>query len=194
MLVIEAAAVRSKSLISTKAVAKHVRGPLKFYLDTRDESACKLTGEPSLVLLHDYLESLAERGRAVPWAARRALHIWPEALGIDWPLANPLVISAATAPTNELPKQAPSMPPDAVRLIEGVALNIEVAPRRRAYASAILLMSYASLRFSDARRLKSFDVNHDSIRGALLTCKTKKTHGKNWPWACPRTGITSSTD
>ena len=55
-------------------------------------------------------------------------------------------------------------------------------------------MSYASLRSSGAQRLRSFHINDDSIHGTLLTCKTKKPHGVDWPLACPRKGVTGSTE
>ena len=55
-------------------------------------------------------------------------------------------------------------------------------------------MSYAIVRFSHVQRLRPFEVNEDSIHGTLLNSKKKKTHGQNWPWACPRKGITSSYD
>ena len=82
---------------------KRVKGLIRFYRDTREENAVTLNGESSLVVLRDFHESLAERGRAVPGAARHALAFWDEALGIDWPLANPLVLSDATVATNEAP-------------------------------------------------------------------------------------------
>ena len=50
-----------------------------------------LTGDDSVVLLHDYIESTAERGRAVPGAVETSRSTWAEALGINWPLENPLV-------------------------------------------------------------------------------------------------------
>ena len=53
-------------------------------------------------------------------------------------------------------------------------------------------MSYASLRFSDVQRLKTFEVNADSVHGTLLQCKTKKPHGLDWSRACPRMGMTGT--
>ena len=81
LLVIEAVTTRSKSLAPTKSILRHVNGMLQFYLDTRNETSVALTGESSLVLIRDYLESLSERGRTVPAAGRHALTVWPETLG-----------------------------------------------------------------------------------------------------------------
>ena len=65
---------------------------------------------------------------------------------------------------------------------------------KRAFASALLAMTYASLRFADAQRLRAFDTNDDSIYGTLTSSKTKKAHGLNWPRACPRPVIAGATD
>ena len=52
-----------------------------------------------------------------------------------------------------------------------------------------MLMSYTSLRFPDAQRIRAFETNEDSIRGTLVTWKTKKPHGLDWPWEFPRMGM-----
>ena len=143
-----------------------------------------------MALLRDYIESLAERGRTVPAAGKRALSIWADDLGVDWPLTNPLVVSAATVETNEAPKQAPSMDLETLKKIERLATNVEANGNKRAFAAGILLMTYAILRFSDVQRRRSLETNDDSVNGTLLRSKTKKPNGKNWPWACPRMGVT----
>ena len=58
-----------------------------------------------MVLIHDYLETLAERGRTAPATAKHALAVWDEAIGIEWPLTNPLIASAAAVETNEPPNK-----------------------------------------------------------------------------------------
>ena len=72
-LAIEALMQRRKSPASTRGVIRNVSGPIQFYLDTRDESnpnGITLTGESSVALLRDYLESAAERGRAAQGAVK----------------------------------------------------------------------------------------------------------------------------
>ena len=68
LLVIEAISLRLKSTASMKGIIKHVSGLIKFYIERKSEAKFQLTGEDSVVLLRDYLESLAERCRAVPAA------------------------------------------------------------------------------------------------------------------------------
>ena len=95
---------------------------------------------------------------------------------------------------NEAPKQAPAMSLATLRAIEEIATNKSVTPYKRAYADGIFLMIYASLRFSDVQRIRSFECNEDAVHGTLLNCKTKKQHGQHWPWACPQEGITGSRE
>ena len=135
LLVLEAVTIRSKSLNSTKAASKHVKGLIRLYIDTRAENAAIFTVECPLLLLRDYIESLSERGRTVQGAVRHFTNLWSEALGIGGPLQNPLVLSEAAPSTNEAPEHAPSMPLSAVKLIGQGALNIEVTPHRRAFSS-----------------------------------------------------------
>ena len=65
---------------------------------------------------------------------------------------------------------------------------------KRAFAAGILLMTYASIRFSDVQRVRTSECNSDSAHGALLESKTRKPHRMFWPWACPLAGITGCTD
>ena len=192
LLVIEALSLRAKSTATMEGIVKHVSGLVLFYLDTREESKVQLAGGDSLVLIHDYLESLAERGRTVHAAAKHALTVWAEALGIDWPLTHALVCSAATVESNDSPKQAPPMSLSTLRALGETATNILATPYKRAFDAGILLMTYASLRFSDVQRIRTFEFNEDSAHGALLNCKTRKQHGQFWPMAFRREGITGS--
>ena len=83
---------------------------------------------------------------------------------------------------------------ETAKLLEGVATNKAVAPSKRPFGAGILLMSYASLRFSEVQRLETFDVNSDSAHGTFPQCKTKIPHGADWPWAFPRLGMTGTVD
>ena len=187
---------RRKSPASARGVIRGVSGLIQFYLDTRDESnptGVALTGDSSVVLLQDYIESVAERGRTVPGAVETSLGTWSDALGISWPIDNPLVCAAAQVESSEIPNHAPPVNLDTIKKLEEIALNVEVAPFKRAFAAGIVLMTYTSLRFSDVQRLRSLEVYGGSIYGTLLQSKTKKPHGLPWPWACPSMGITGSS-
>ena len=143
--------------------------------------------------LRDYIESRSERGRASPASERYALKVWPEALGIDRPLTNPMVISSAKVESADEPKQAPSIDIETVEEIELTASNIEICAYKRAYAAGILLLAYAGSRLAGVQKLRPFKTNVDSAYGALITGGAKKQIGQRWSWARPRMGITSNT-
>ena len=148
---------RRHSPASTSGVIRNLSGVIRFLLETRDGSkpGITLAGDTSVVLLRDYLQSVEERARAVPGAVKTSLNTRSEALGVPWPLDNPLVCAAAQVESSEIPKHAPQMKPGTVKKIEPTALNVEIDPFKRAFAAGILLMTYASLRFSDVQRLRS---------------------------------------
>ena len=196
-LTLEALTQRRKSPASTRGVIKNVSGAIQFFLDTRDEAdpaGFTLTGEASVALLHDYLESVADRGCTVPGAVKTSLITWSEALGAPRPLVDPLFRAVAQVESSEIQKHAPPMKLDTIRKLESMALSVEIDPFRRAFASGILLMTYASLRFSDVQRRRIIEVGEDSVRGTLLRSKTKESHGTPWPWAIPLMGVSGSTE
>ena len=177
LLILDVVNSRAKSVNSAKSIIKHVKRLIHVYLDARNESAAALAGEGSLVLRRDYIESLKERGRTVPAAARHALTAWPGASGIDWPLTNPLAITASTVERNEGRRQAPAIDIETIRKLEGAAANVEILISKRAFAAGILLVTYASLRFADTQRLRRLEANAESILVTLLASMVRKQHG-----------------
>ena len=195
-LAIEALTQRRNSPASTRNVVKIAIALVQFFLDTRADpnpSGSSLTGECSAALLRDYLESVADRGRNVPGDVKSPLITRPEDLGVACPLDNPPRLCRCAVRIERYPMHAPPMKPDTVRKLELLAPNVEIDPFKRAFSAGILLMKYASLRFSDVQRFRSPEVNGDSARVALLQLKTKKPHGAPRPWACPRVGVSGPT-
>ena len=62
-----------------------------------------------MVIFPGYAESPPERGRTAPSVGKHVRTMRPEAFGIDWELANHLVLSDALVASDEKPKQAPPM-------------------------------------------------------------------------------------
>ena len=84
---------------------------------------------------------------------------------------------------------------ESIKRLEFLATNKEVSPPTRAIAAGVLLMSYDSLRFSDVQRIRPFEANSDSIQAPTpFNAKKKKPIGLDWPWACPRMGMTGAAD
>ena len=203
-----------------RGVIRDIGGLVKFFLETRggQNPGIALTGDTSAALLRVYLLSVAERGRTAPGAAKTSLRTWSETLGAPRPLDNPLVCADAQVESNEVPKHAPPAKLDTVKKLEQMALNVEISPIKRAFDSGILLVTYASMRFSGVQRLRSLEVNEDSAHGAPLQSETKRLRGPPWPLnedsahgaplqsktkrlhgpprpcACPRMGISGPTE
>ena len=196
ILTIEAVMKQCESAAGAKSAAKHVTSLLRFSLERQADGKVTLTGETSLVLLllRDFMERAASRGRTVPPRIRHSLVCWAAALEIHWPLDHALICSAVSVESTTSAKHSPAMPIETAKLFGGVSTNKEVTPPKRAFAAGILLLSYAIQRISDVQRLGTFEVNSDSVHGTLLQCKTKEPHGLDWPWACPRTGMTGTLD
>ena len=192
---LEALMQRRKSPASTRGVVRNVKGLATFFLENRNDDSpdgFALAGDGSAVLLHDYIESTAERGRTVPGEVENPRSIWAEAIGVNWPIDNPLVCAAAHVDSNDNPKHAPPAKLDTVKKLEELALNVEVAPSKRAFSTGVLLMTFARLRFSGVQRLRILDMNADSAQGTFPQSKTNRPHGLPRPWDCPLTGMTGS--
>ena len=185
---------RLKTVASIKSALNHVNGFISFFWDNSLDDTASLTGEGSVLALHDYFESLHARGQSVPRTARSALSVFRDALGINWPLDHPLVASVIVVDDPNPPKQAPSFTLDLLRRFDSIACDQMVTSGKRLFASAIILMTLTSLRFADVQRLKSLVSDKSSIHGTLLTSKTKRPHGLDWPFACPKIGFCGNED
>ena len=141
------------------------------------------------MLIRDYLESLAGRGRTAPASSRASLSVWDD---IGWPIANALICPAESIAPNGRTRKAPPMKHSTLRTTEQIDTNPKISAFKRSVAAWDLLMTYASLRFSDVQRLRTFEVNGDSIRGTLLSSEARRHRGLFWPWACRRDGIAGS--
>ena len=137
-LVIETVTLRAKSLATMRGVIKNARAIVRFYIETSADTGIELTGEKSIVFLHDYVESLAERGRTVPGAAKAALSLWADALGAGWPLTPPLVLADAAVEPNDCPRQAPSMKIETIKQPALLAFGDLAPPYKRALRPATL--------------------------------------------------------
>ena len=185
----EAVTQHCKSADGAKSAIENVSALLRFFLDFRSGEKVTLAGESSLVLFRDYLEQASHLRRAVPSSIRHSIGNWAAALQSDWPLGRALINSVSAIESNTAPKHAPSMAIATFKLPKGTAANKEVTPFKLQFADGVLLTLYGSLRFPDAQRVKTFEVNAGSIRGALLTRNARKQHGIDWPWARPLMGI-----
>ena len=183
---------RLRSASSIKSALGHVASFLDFFSDSELSDTAEIAGNDSVLALHDFFESLHVRGQTVPRTARSALSVFNDALGAPWPLEHPLIVSAVAVDDPTPPKQAPSFPLALVIEFDAIASDPLVASGKRLLASAILLMALTSLRFADVQRLKALGANESSVYGTLLSSKTKRPHGLDWPFAAPISGFNNS--
>ena len=86
-----------------------------------------MVGGDSAVLIRDYLEGTANRGRAAPAEIRHSLTCRAAALQIDWRLDRSLINSASVIEANVAPRHAHPMALETVKLIKQIAINTEVS-------------------------------------------------------------------
>ena len=67
------------------------------------------------------------------------------------------------------------MSPSTLLAIEEADANKLTAPYKRSFEAGILLVTYSSLRFSDPQRILPFEVDEDSMRGALFNLRRKSS-------------------
>ena len=99
----------------------------------------------------EFLTKLRERGASAPGVARWALKVYEEIISIALPLLRPAVVAVASRDRYGAPrpaKQAPMLELKVIMDIERAALDTGNPIGMRFYASAYLLMVFASLRFS----------------------------------------------
>ena len=185
---------RCKSEPGTRLADKNAEGPARPFIDANKDGDMALTGGNSAIVISDYLEDAATRGRAVPAAIKHSLTCCAGPLQIDWRLGRSLISSEAVIEANASPRRAPPMASETAKHIYRIATNIEVSPFKRASAACALLVTYASLRFPGSHSLLTFVANEDSVFGILTSCKAKRPHGPDWPWARPMLGVAGSRD
>ena len=158
LLVSDAASSRAKSAASTRGVVMRFSDLVKYYMELQGDNRVELSGERSLVLHRGNLESLSERGHAVHADAKRAMTVSAVSLDIDWPLTNPLLLSAEAVVASERPCQAAAMAIQTVRKLENLESDKLTKPYKRAFASGALLVTWAILSFTGLRRVSAYNL------------------------------------
>ena len=84
------------------------------------------------------------------------------------------------------------MPVELAVVPERIATDASTPFPRRLFAAAILLMSYATLRFGDVQGMGAMEANNSVLRGTMWKVKAKKAAAA--VWATPRAGATGAAD
>ena len=149
-------------------------------------------GFEALFALILYFSGLKNRGVSVPGAARWALKVYDEILSLNLPLQHPAIVAVTSRDRSGVPKvvkQAPMLDFQLIIDLERVALDGGCPMGMRFYASAYLLMVFASLRFSDCRAVYEIWESETAICGRSIDLKLKRM--PIITWATPKRGIHS---
>ena len=186
--IFEALRARLRADASAMVTARFAHQFADFVENLRREiPKAPLAGPDSHVSIIRFLDHIRPRGHTVPNAARVSLAAWGAAVGCELDTENRGVLYAARGDPSIPRKTSPEMPLCLIRGLERVACDVEYPLARRSFAGGILLMVFASLRYSDAQRIAEIHKNETSVYGRMSCSKTK--HGALYPWACPLKGL-----
>ena len=149
-------------------------------------------GEGALFVMIEFFTLLRRRGKTVPGMAKWALRVYDEILNLTLPLDHPAIVALTARERSELPKlakQAPMLELCLLLDLERVSTDKERPLGMRFYASAYLLMVFASLRFSDVKAVFEIWRSETAICGRSIDKKQKSR--PIITWATPSQGFES---
>ena len=149
-------------------------------------------GQGSLFPLIEFFTLLRRRGVTVPGMAKWALRVYDEILYLCLPLDHPAVVALTTKDRSDVPKpvrQAPMLSLDLLLDLERLTMDSERPLGMRFYASAYLLMVFASLRFSDVKAVFEIWRSATAICGRSIDKKLRSR--PIITWATPSKGFVS---
>ena len=147
-------------------------------------------GEGALFSLIEFLTLLKRRGVSVPGMAKWALRVFDEILSLNLPLDHPAIVVLTTRDRSGVPKQVKQAPMLELQLIldlEKLTVDRERPFGMRFYASAYLLMVFASLRFSDVKAIFDIWRSGTAICGRSIDRKLRSR--PIITWATPSQGF-----
>ena len=150
-------------------------------------------GQGALFPLIEFLTLLRRGGKSAPGTAKWAIRVFGEILTLSLPLDHPAVVALTTRDRSDVPKpvkQAPMLNLELLIDLERLTMDKERPLGMRFYASAYLLMVFASLRFSDVKAIFEIWRSATAICGRSIDKKLKSR--PIITWATPSQGFTSN--
>ena len=135
-------------------------------------------GECALFQMIEFSTSLRSRGTTVPGMAKWALRVYDGSLNPPLPLGHPSVVALTTRGRSDVPKHAKHAPMLELELLWGLgrpAVDGDRPPGVRFYASAYLLLVFASLGFPDLKSVFGIWRPSTAIRGRSIDRELKST-------------------
>ena len=179
---------RCTSFNTVKSVCELVSEYYEFGMNC--DPVTPLTGEHAIVPIARWLAELHTRGPTVPRKGRYALGVFGEALGVEFPIGRPAILSCARTIKSKPTRNAPRIPVDFAKLLELSTENKEFPPLKRVFCALTLLQIYASLRYIDTCYVSQLFVTNSAICGVSVDMKSP--NGEIIQWAAPLNGITEA--
>ena len=147
-------------------------------------------GAECLFVMVEFLTKLKERGPSAPGMAKWAFKVYEEILGLVFPLQHPAIVAVSGREKSGIPplaKRAPMLEMGLILDLERIATYNGSPVGMRFYASAYLLMVFASLRFSDCKAIIELWTTETAVCGRSIDLKLKTR--PIITWATPIGGI-----
>ena len=177
---------------ATESSRTKVAGFVSTYVLFAAQRKALFHGEGALFIIIEYLTLLRRRGPTVPGMAKWALRVFDEILNLTLPLERPAVVALTTRDRSEAPrqvKQAPMLTLELIIDLENLATDKQRPLGMRFYASAYLLMVFASLRFSDVKAVFEIWRTGTAVCGRSIDKKLKSR--PIITWGTPSQGFVS---
>ena len=136
----------------------------------------RFSGEECLFAMVEFLTKLKEMGPSVPGMAKWAFKVYEEILSLVFPLQHPAIVAVSSRTKSGIPplvKHAPMLELNLILDLERIAVDIGSPMGMRFYASAYLLMVFASLRFSDCKAIIELRTTDTAVCGRSIDLKLK---------------------
>ena len=155
------------------------------FLEEREVPEKFWSGRVSVFFIAEFLRKFNATA-TVPHFVKTALKFCASVLEIDWQLDHPIIFNSSKIKQKHEKKQAPALEVRHIKALENMACDENKPRGLRIFCACILLLTHASLRWSDALSIEDLRLENGVIRGTLTKTKTSD---KPAPFACPEKGF-----
>ena len=144
---------------------------LMCFLEEREVPEKFWSGSESIFFLAEFLKKFSNSA-TVPSFIRACLTFFSKVLEIQWNLAHPLIMEAARIRRKHPINQAPAFDSWQIKDLEKIASDESTPTGMAITASALCLMTHASLRWNDTLSISDLSLDNGIIKGRILHPKT----------------------
>ena len=141
------------------------------FLKEREIDSKLWSGDESIFFIAEFIKMHDNRS-TVPAFIKACLLFFQKVLKINWNLSHPLISAAAKISRKHPIKQAPAFESWQIKELEKIASDRKHPWGMMVIASAICLMTHASLRWNDTLSVSDLSLSDGIIKGRILQPKT----------------------